>query len=399
MKLLFIQGGFGAGGTEKIVAMLAAHRVALGDEVHVAAMTCPQSGSYFAYPDDVFLHVLDEGSNGGIAPLPLRRLSRIGRLVKSLSPDVCLSFLTKINVLTLLAAGSAIPVIASERNNPLAQKAHPIWRYAQNALLPRAATMVMQTDRARSDLPARVRSRAKVIPNPCAPLEGVAPSAAGNRLVAVGRLDHQKGFDLLLDAMALLHKDQPDATLTIYGEGAERQSLEAQRDRLGLNDVVSLPGKSTTPGEWIRNSDILVFSSRFEGFPNVIAEAVVSGLPVVAFDCAYGPRELIRNGENGLLVSDGNVAELAEALDRLIANPDLRASMTAAAARMRQKLAPESIQALWDETISAVSGGRASAARTSAEERQSHAGTEAADEKYLIRKTTSRLAARVRGQA
>jgi glycosyltransferase involved in cell wall biosynthesis len=352
MKLLFVQAGFGAGGTEKIVAMLAAHRAELGDEVHVAAMTCPEAGSYFAYPDSVVLHVLDRPDGKRLLPLPLRRLANIRKLVRALSPDVCLSFLTKINVLTLLAAGSSVSVIASERNNPLAQRAHPLWRRAQNALMPRSAAMVMQTDRARQDLPARLQSCVQVIANPCAPIEGLAPSPDGNRLVAVGRLDHQKGFDLLIDAMSLVRDKQPKARLTIYGEGAARASLEAQRDRLGLRDIVALPGKSTRPGEWTRNADILVLSSRFEGFPNVLAEAVVSGLPVVAFDCPYGPRELILDGENGLLVPDGDVEALAEAIDRLMSSPALRTAMTDGCAGLRQKLAPETILALWDRTIS-----------------------------------------------
>lgn len=352
MKLLFVQASFGAGGTEKIVAMLAAHRAELGDEVHVAAMTCPDAGSYFDYPDNVVLHVLDRENGRGLLPLPLRRLASIRKLVRALSPNVCLSFLTKVNVLTLLATGSSVPVIASERNNPLAQKAHPLWRRAQNALMPRAAAMVMQTERARQDLPTQVQPCAQVIPNPCAPIDGVAPSPSGKRLVAVGRLDHQKGFDLLIDAMSLLREKQPDARLTIYGEGAARASLEAQRDRLGLQDIVSLPGKSARHGEWIRTSDILVLSSRFEGFPNVVAEAVVSGLPVVAFDCAYGPRELVFDGVNGLLVQDGNVGALADAIGRLMSNPTLRAAMADANVRLQQKLAPETILALWDRTIS-----------------------------------------------
>ena len=113
-----------------------------------------------------------------------------------------------------------------------------------------------------------------------------------------------------------------------------------------------MPGKSARHGEWIRTSDILVLSSRFEGFPNVVAEAVVSGLPVVAFDCAYGPRELVFDGVNGLLVQDGNVGALADAIGRLMSNPTLRAAMADANVRLQQKLAPETILALWDRTIS-----------------------------------------------
>lgn len=358
MKLLLTQSGFGAGGTEKIVAMIATHRAGLGDEVHVAAMTCPEAGSYFAYPPEVKLHVLDASGGPGGARQILRRVRALRGVINALAPDEILSFLTKINVLTLVAAaGSGRPVIVSERNNPLAQSAHPLWLRAQNALMPRAAAIVMQTDRARSDLPAQLHRHAVVIPNPCAPLAGHVPKPAGDsdtgtvRLVAVGRLDRQKGFDLLIEAMAAVHVRHPNARLTIFGEGPERDALESQCQRLGLAGVVELPGVTLQPGAWILDAEVLVMPSRFEGFPNVLAEALVQGVPAVAFDCAYGPRELIEDGENGLLVPEGDVPGLAEALDCLIACPDLRAQMAAAAPRQRARLAPDRILRHWDALI------------------------------------------------
>ncbi|SDK91163.1 glycosyltransferase family 4 protein [Aliiruegeria lutimaris] len=352
MKLLFFQAGFGAGGAEKIIAMIAANRAAQGDEVHVAALTIPDGGSFFSYPDTVRLHPMCRESQAPGRRVQWHRLRHIRRVIRQTQPDVVISFLTKVNTLVLLAAlRLPVPVAISERNNPRVQNANPIWSHAQSLLARRANCIVMQTERARQDLPSGLHSRAVVIPNPCAPLGQSAASAGiGSNLVAVGRLDRQKGFDMLIDAMRPIRDALPEARLTIFGEGRERAALEAQRDRLGLSDNVFLPG-TCPPGDWISGQDILVVSSRFEGFPNVIAEATVSGLPVVSFDCDYGPRELIRQGENGLLVPAEDNAALARSVLDLACDPERRAAMSRAADPTVEWLSPERVMRQWDRMI------------------------------------------------
>ncbi|WP_298559651.1 glycosyltransferase family 4 protein [uncultured Aliiroseovarius sp.] len=350
MKILIIQGGFGAGGAEKVVAMIAAHRAQFGDEVTIMGFDMPGGRSYFPYPETVRLLLPDraKGSN------PLARLRMIRRAIKATQPDVVLSFLTKVNVLSLAAAiGTGTPVVISERNNPRAQNAHPIWRHAQNLLVRRAACAVMQTERARADLPKSVQAAATVIPNPCAPNPDHAVQAKpnGKRLVAVGRLDKQKGFDVLLHAMAQITTALPDATLTIHGEGPERANLEALRDKLHLQDHVALPGSNPTPGAWLSDADLLVMPSRFEGFPNVLAEATVSGLPAISTDCDFGPREMIVEGENGLLVPVDDAPALADAVIHVMQDQALRAHMAGNAAINRDRLAPARILAEWDQVI------------------------------------------------
>jgi glycosyltransferase involved in cell wall biosynthesis len=212
----------------------------------------------------------------------------------------------------------------------------------------------MQTERARDELPETLQHRATVIPNPCSPIgtpRTEPPKGAGVHLVAVGRLDHQKGFDLLLQAFAKIRHRHSGLRLTIFGEGSERASLEALSARLGIDDAVSLPGLTARPGAWIEAGDIMVLSSRYEGFPNVVAEATVSGLPVVSFDCPYGPRELIADGENGLLVPEGNVDALAEAISRLANDPELRRKMRAGALLNRARLSETAVMRLWDRVI------------------------------------------------
>ena len=363
MKILMIQGGFGAGGAEKMMCELATHRAGLGDDVHVAAMTMPEGGSFFRYPPQISLHVLDRrGVNLGAAFLQPRRARAIRQLIVTLRPDLIISFLTKVNCLTLMATiGTETPVIVSERNNPSAQSPR-FWRRAQIALIPRAAGIAMQTHAAAMDLPPAQAARAHVIPNHCTPIPYTpAPPADHCRFVAVGRLDNQKGFDLLLEAFARLPADL-GATLDIFGAGRERRKLEDQIVALGLTDRARLPGQVPTAADWLGAGDVAVVSSRYEGFCNVVAEATCSGLPIISFDCPYGPSEMLRHEQNGLLVPNGDVEGLAQAMARLARDPDLRARLGDAAWIMADRLDPRRIMAQWD-TLIAESLGDTRAAR------------------------------------
>ncbi|MEL7211911.1 MAG: glycosyltransferase family 4 protein [Pseudomonadota bacterium] len=358
MRCLLIQGGFGAGGTEKVVALLARHRASLGDEVHVAGLTRPSEGSFFAYPPEVALHVAQPDGERAQKGAQLVRFRQIYRLLRDLRPDVVISFLTKVNTLTVLAAtGTQVPVIISERNNPAAQPSSAIWGPLNSFAMKRASAIVMQTQRICDELPSSLSRKSIVVPNPCAPIGDVRtgpPQGEGVHFVAVGRLDPQKGFDLLLRAFAACWRADQNLKLTIFGEGSQRGDLERLSVALGVNDAVRLPGVTTSPGAWIEAGDIMVLSSRYEGFPNVVAEATVSGLPVIAFDCPYGPRELISDGRNGLLIPEGDVSALADAMSRLAADATLRQSMRTAASLNRARLSEDAVMQLWDRTIDAT---------------------------------------------
>lgn len=361
MRLLIVQAGFGAGGAEKIVAMLAAHRSKLGDDVHVAGLTSPPEGAFFDHPGDVTLHIARPGAVSGGRTAQLARLRHIRRCISSIRPDVAIAFLTKVNTLTVLAAsGLGVPVVISERNNRGMQKASALWRPLHAFAASQAAAIVMQTDRAREDLRHPLQQKATVIPNPCSPIgrpRGAPPPGQGLHLVAVGRLDRQKGFDLLLQAFAMIRTRHPKLQLTIFGDGPERDVLLGLAQRLGVTDDVRFPGLTARPGAWIEMGDILVLPSRYEGFPNVAAEATVSGMPVVAFDCRYGPRELIEDRRNGILVPEEDVGAMAEAISRLVDDPALRERMSAAAYLNRERLSPHAVMAMWDETIEAAAAG------------------------------------------
>ena len=143
-------------------------------------------------------------------------------------------------------------------------------------------------------------------------------------VMAAGRLAQQKGFDLLLRAFAEIAPRRSGWRLAIFGDGPESTSLREMTRDLGLSGLVIFPGFSRTLHLALRKSQLFVLSSRYEGMPNVLAEAMAWAVPCISFDCPTGPAELISHGRNGLLVPPQDVGRLAAAMDRLMGDDELR---------------------------------------------------------------------------
>ncbi len=356
MRIVFILASLGAGGAEKVISLAAADRCGRGDEIHIVYFGDAVQSFFPQHPDAV-IHNIPDSKKARILPRGLTRslgrIVQLRRLLKSLQPDLVISFLTKINLLTLQAC-LMLPykVLVSERNNPDAQAKHVLWRVISPILMRRANGLVMQTEAIAATLPENLRARAVVIGNPCT-AAGVAGNevAAKRSVVAVGRLERQKGFDMLIEAFAAIAASYPQWSLTIFGEGPERQRLEAQIRLHALEARVALPGVTAEPGSWTRNAGIFVLSSRFEGFPNVLVEAMAAGLPSIAMDCDYGPREIIEDGLTGLLVADEDVSALGKALSKLMADDVLRAMMSKQAQAAAGRHSIQAVMEKWNAAI------------------------------------------------
>jgi glycosyltransferase involved in cell wall biosynthesis len=361
VRIVFVLAGLGAGGAEKIVNILAHHRRELKDTVHVIAVNddCPQS--YFPYDSSIKIEVL--GKWPGSSPLSAtsHRLLELRRRLQAIQPDLVVSFLTKVNVLVGLAsAGLGVARIMSERNNFVLQNMNPAWRLIAPLAARSASRLVMQTNLARSALPRQLKAKAVVIPNPVALPEKLVRSPSREiRFAAVGRLERQKGFDLLLEAFSRVAPQLPESSLVIFGEGPERTPLERQAQALGIVDRVRMPGTTKAPGDWLSAGDIFVLSSRFEGFPNVLLEALAAGMAAVAFDCPWGPAEILRDESTGLLVPAADVDGLAKALRRVAMDQPLREKLAASGPAVATRYSIPAVSAQWDEVISNVVGSRA----------------------------------------
>lgn len=196
----------------------------------------------------------------------------------------------------------------------------------------------------------------EVIPNAAMPVCDRYSDVMNKRVIAVGRLDYQKGFDRLVQAWEKVQQtgQYKDWRLDIFGQGEWKDMLQQMIDKAGLNDTLQLHRPTKQIGAEYVKSDLLVMSSHYEGFPMVMIEAMACGLPVVAFDFKCGPKDIIRPGENGVIVPDGDIRGLAEAMMKLMADETTRKRCSANARQIVETYSEETVMARWIRLFTAL---------------------------------------------
>ncbi|MBR3292147.1 MAG: glycosyltransferase family 4 protein [Bacteroidales bacterium] len=188
-----------------------------------------------------------------------------------------------------------------------------------------------------------------VIPNAALNIPDVQHKPGSHRVIAVGRLDYQKGFDRLLEAWVLIPSALREKwRLDIFGQGEWEQMLKEKCVTLGIAGSARINKPTNAIFEEYAASDFLVMSSHYEGFPMVMIEAMACGLPVVCFDFLCGPRDIIRPGENGLMVKEGDIPALAAAMQRVMEDPELLDSLSRGAKEISQTYAEAAVMAQWE---------------------------------------------------
>ena len=193
-----------------------------------------------------------------------------------------------------------------------------------------------------------------VIPNPLSFVPQNISKLTEKRVIVVGRYCHEKGYDLLLKAWCIVQNSIADWRLEVFGEG-DRSQYEEMISSLNMDrHRCILHGRSSNIQDEFEKSSLAVCSSKFEGFGLVITEAMSCGLPVVSFDCPWGPRAIIRDGEDGLLVENGNVEKLADAIIWMIQHPEMRSKMATKAIENVQRFSIEKIAEKWRSLFDAL---------------------------------------------
>lgn len=370
-RLAIVIHSLGAGGAERVSVNLANALAVSG--WHVTLVTFETQDADFYHVDAGVARValdLSGASRNALSAVfaNARRLAAVRRTLRHGAFDTVLGMTSEVAVVTILAAaGLGMRVVVSERIHPPALRIGAVWHCLRRQVYRFADQVVVLAEQSRQWIETHAPgSRTRIIPNPVVlPLPDSAPrvepadfvATADRLLLAVGRLAPQKGFDRLLEAFHRIARRFPDWKLVIVGEGAERPNLEAQVARLGLEGSVALPGHAGNLSAWYARADLFVLSSRFEGFPNVLAEAMAHGCPAVATDCPTGPRDIVRDGLDGLLVRRiDDPQALADALASLMADPPLRATMASRAADVAQRFGPDEIMALWRDALERPAG-------------------------------------------
>ena len=360
MKIALVIASLGSGGAERVMSLLANHWAERGDDVTLITLQTSASDAYTL--DGRVTRValgLVQDSNGlaGALANNWRRLSALRSALRHCAAEAVVSFEERTNVLAILATrGLGARLVISERTDPTVHDVGRLWNALRRIAYPFADALVVQTARL---LPwarrAMLRTAAAhAIPNPLRQLKRVrhpGESAHAKVVVALGRLWQEKGHDVLIRAFAALAPDFADWRLIIVGEGPERDALSALAEALGVAGRVSLPGWMDVPEDALAASELFVMSSRYEGFPNALLEAMGVGLPVVSTACG-GSEEMIEHGVNGYVVAVNDVDALAGAMRRLMADGALRARFGASAAAASQRYSIRAIVPQWDTLLS-----------------------------------------------
>lgn len=365
MRIVFLIATLGRGGAERVAVTLANQWTKDGHEVHL--VTLDRDGDKAAYClresigiSNLALAGTSRGLVGAVSA-NIRRMRVLKRIVKKLRPDVVVSFMLEMNVLIALASvGESWPLVISERIHP---QHHPVgvaWDLLRRWFYGRADAVVAQTQDIATWLRRATGARVYVIPNPIDRTAFQLANGVSRRprktLLSVGRLHRQKGHDIAIEAFA--GAELPEWDMIIAGDGPERQSLERKIVSLGMQKRISLIGEFVDVASLYAAADAVVHGARYEGYPNVVLEALAAGKPIISTDAPGATRELLENGRYGVLVPPDDTSALANAMRTTLSDKEKLASLARSAADRATENDVVRIAPVWIDLFSKVIGER-----------------------------------------
>ncbi len=351
-KIAFFVGSLSKGGTERVVINLAEYFSRIGTKVCI--VTAWKNENEYTLPEGVLRYDValtkEEWSRNKIKNA-LRRNRKRESIIREFAPDLIVSFIKENNFKAILTGKKCgVKVVASVRSDPAAE--YPTFgsRFIMKRLFTKADGIILQTQAMRDFFPTILQKKIVILPNPIDLrfLKDVTGVTRKKEIVMVGRLDENKNQMLLLEAFSRLAEVYPEWNCVCIGEGACRTKLEEKIKSYGLEQRFFLPGSKTNIQDEIDAASVFVLASRFEGMPNALIEAMALGLAVVSTDCdGGGPRELIRDGENGILIPKDDAEALYEKLKLLFDDDSLRERLGESARKTAERMHPDVVNETW----------------------------------------------------
>ena len=287
----------------------------------------------------------------------IKRILKLRKIINSEHTDAVVSFMGPPNIRMLIATiGLKCRKIVSVRNDPYKEYGDGLVKMVTNIIFRLADGCVFQTKEAAMYFSKNIQQKSKIIFNPVGKqFYEVKRVDNPKNIVTVGRLFLQKNHTLLIKAFSKLAHEFPDDNLIIYGNGNLRSELEILVRNFGLERRVFLPGTISNIPEKLAEAKIFVLSSDYEGMPNALMEAMAVGVPVISTDCPCGgPRSLIENDSNGILVPCNDVETLVQALHKVLSDESLRLKMGQLSKRRALAFSPDIIFLQWEKYIDSI---------------------------------------------
>lgn len=359
-KYLFVIPRMGNGGAERVMATLANEFSEQNKEIIILSLTSDQS--FYELADNVqiigagykidksskLLRYVDMGVNG------IASLFYIHKVIKLWKPNIVISFLTHTNLLTIILKifKPSMKLVVSERCEPWV-RSYPI-KLATKFLYPLANSIVCQSNVVATFFPRYAQNKIKIIPNPIN-VESISEKIFSEKrkvIIGVGRLFEQKNFELLINSFFDISEEFPEHTLEIYGEGHLRENLQSLINDLELNNRVFLKGVKNNVIKYVANSELFVMSSDYEGFPNVLIEAMASGMPVISTDFSTGVAKDLVKQNNGILVPVGNRKLMSQAMRTILSDSNKQKIMSKENRKIKDRLSTQEILKEWTSVFS-----------------------------------------------
>lgn len=357
-RIAFYIGSLNRGGAERVITNLAEYFYGCGYQVWM--ITKFRANEEYPVSNGINRVIADltkEEEKGRICNF-FNRTLKLRRIIKDINPDIVVSFIGKSNLRTIAATrGTGIPAVVSVRSNPEREIGRGWKRLLTFLLFGMVEGVVVQTTEAKAFFPRYIQRKTVILQNSLNP-EFIRPAYRGERqkeIVSVGRIDTNKNQKMLIEAFAKISEEFPEWKVVLYGDGIVRKDLENNVSELGLSDRIIFKGVQHKIASQIERASVFVLSSKQEGMPNALIEAMSLGLAVISTDCPCGgPRDLIDSGKNGILIPVDNTDALAEALKYLLKNKEMRELLGRNALLIKDNLKPDKINGEWESFLQSV---------------------------------------------
>lgn len=369
MKLMYcIRGLFNSGGMERIITQKINYlNEKYGYEIYVVTTEQGNKEKFFYLNQeikhiDLGINYLNDSKKNFFKRIPIflykqkKHQKKLKKILNEVKPDILLSlgdedrnFLYKLKNFKIKIVKeqhfNKDYMLYSEQNKNILYKLKSHYdNWKQEKSVKKYDEFIVLTN---EDKIEWNNEKIKVIPNFINDIPKKISNCENKKIISVGRLEHQKGYDILIDIWNIISKKYSNWILEIYGEGSERKNLQNKINKLGLEKSFLLKGATKDIQNKYLESSIYVMSSRYEGFGMVLVEAMACGLPVISFDCPCGPKDIIKDNEDGFLVPFENIELMAEKIEELILDEEKRKLFGKNARKNVQRFSQDKIMNQW----------------------------------------------------